>query len=161
MRPFPTQTSHYVNGSADVVQTLLKKVSSSKDLSQPTLPCSTPHNLTFQIGGKPFSVSPQDFVIQSDSSTCVANVEDISAPSNGSLFSWSLGQPFLRSNLVVFYYGNFSHPSFDPPPRMGFVSLVGPGAVKLNGAASMYGFVYVSWYEIAFLSVSVALLLVV
>ena len=142
---------------------ILSQVSSafaSDSKSTPTVPCGAPHNLTFQIGGKPFSVSPQDFVIQSDSSTCVANVEDISAPSNGSLFSWSLGQPFLRSNLVVFYYGNFSHPSFDPP-RMGFVSLVGPGAVKLNGAPSMYGIVYVSRYWITFLSVTVAFLHVI
>ena len=75
----------------------------SDSKSAPTLPCGAPHNLTFQIGGKPFAIDTNDFVAQRNSSTCVANVVDIPAPSNGSLFSWSLGQPFLRSNLVVFY----------------------------------------------------------
>ncbi|KAI1794371.1 acid protease [Ganoderma leucocontextum] len=131
-----------LGGPQDVVKNILSNVSpafASNSNSAPTLPCGAPHNLTFQIGGKAFSIDANDFVAQSDPSTCVANVVDIPAPSNQSLFSWSLGQPFLRSNLVVFYYGNFSHPSFDPP-RMGFVPLVGPGAAKLNAAGeSKYG----------------------
>ena len=131
------QNAFALGGPADVVKSILSTVSpafASDSKSAPTLPCGAPHNLTFQIGGKPFAIDTNDFVAQRNSSTCVANVVDIPAPSNGSLFSWSLGQPFLRSNLVVFYYGNFSHPSFDPP-RMGFLSLVGPGAAKLNIAA--------------------------
>ncbi|OBZ68749.1 Pepsin-2B [Grifola frondosa] len=41
----------------------------------------------------------------------------------GCAVSWSLGDPFLKSTMVVFYYGNLTHPSLDPP-RMGFLSLV-------------------------------------
>ena len=46
-------------------------------------------------------------------------------PIAGALFSWSLGDPFLKSNLVAFYYGNLTNPSADPP-RVGFLSRV-PG----------------------------------
>ncbi|PIL23221.1 hypothetical protein GSI_14530 [Ganoderma sinense ZZ0214-1] len=132
-----------VGGPQDVVKDILSTVSpafASNSNAAPTLPCGVPHNLIFQIGGKSFAIDANDFVAQSDASTCVANVEGIAAPGNQSLFSWSLGQPFLRSNLVVFYYGNFSHTSLDPP-RMGFVSLVGPGAAKLNAAAERCGVV--------------------
>ncbi len=126
-----------MGGPQDVVKDILSNVSpafASNSKAAPTLPCGAPHNLTFQIAGKAFAIDANDFVAQSDASTCVANVIGIAPPGNQSLFSWNLGQPFLRSNLVVFYYGNFSHPSFDPP-RMGFVSLVGTGAAKLNAAA--------------------------
>ena len=139
MRPFPTQTSHYVNGSADVVQTLLKKVSSSKDLSQPTLSCSTPHNLTFQIGGKLFPIDPRDFaspVASGTGTTCVANVGPINddVKTDTDQWTWVLGTPFLKSNLVAFYYGNLTHPSVDPP-RVGFVSRVPQDAGARLGAA--------------------------
>ena len=52
------------------------------------------------------------------------------APSNGALFSWNLGDPFLKSNMVIFYYGNLTHPSVDPP-KIGFVSLVPDNADQL------------------------------
>ena len=95
--------------------------------SAPTLPCGSAHDLVFQIGGKKFPVDARDFVSQNtagDATTCIANnVVSTDAPSNGALFSWNLGDPFLKSNMVIFYYGNLTHPSVDPP-KIGFVSLV-------------------------------------
>lgn len=106
--------------------------------ASPLLPCDEGHNLTFQIGGKLFPVDPRDFVAQNkqgDAANCVAsNVVSTDAPSVGALFSWNLGDPFLKSNMVVFYYGNLTHPSLDPP-RMGFVSLVPQNAEALLDTA--------------------------
>ncbi|TFK86551.1 acid protease [Polyporus arcularius HHB13444] len=126
----------YVNGSADVVTALLNKVSSR---TLPTLPCDTPHNLTFQIGGKLFPVDPRDFASQAapgDAKTCVANVgpTDGSADDTVALWTWVLGTPFLKSNLAAFYYGNLTHPSVDPP-RVGLMSLVPQNASALLGDA--------------------------
>lgn len=102
--------------------------------AQPTYPCATPHSLAFQIGGQMFPIDPRDFVSQDksgDATTCIANnVVSTDPPSNGALFSWSLGDPFLKSNLVVFYYGNLTHPSVDPP-RIGFLSTVPQNASSI------------------------------
>ena len=121
------------------MQTLLKKVSSSKDLSQPTLPCSTAHNLTFQIGGKLFPIDPRDFASPAASgtgTTCIANVRpmDDDLKTDTDQWTWVLGTPFLKSNLVAFYYGNLTHPSVDPP-RVGLVSRVPQDAGARLGAA--------------------------
>ena len=108
--------------------------SNPQPITQPTYPCSTPHTLSFQIAGQQFPVDPRDFIVQNtlgDATTCVAdNLASTDAPSNGTLFSWSLGDPFLKSNLVAFYYGNLTHPSVDPP-RIGFLSLVPQNASQL------------------------------
>ncbi|KAH9991300.1 aspartic peptidase domain-containing protein [Russula vinacea] len=76
---------------------------------------------------KDLSVDPRDFMSQNtpgDATTCVVdNVVATDPPSLGALFSWSLGDPFFKSNLVAFYYGNLTHPSLDPP-RIGFLSMV-------------------------------------
>lgn len=81
-----------------------------------------------------FPVDPRDFVSQNksgDAETCVAsNVVSTDPPTSGSLFSWSLGDPFFKSNLVVFYYGNLTHPSVDPP-KIGFLSTVPQNASSL------------------------------
>ena len=102
--------------------------------AQPTLPCDQPHTLAFQIGGKMFPVDPRDFTSQNkkgDVTTCIANnVVGTDAPASGALFSWNLGDPFLKSNMVIFYYGNLTHPSVYPP-RIGFVSLVPQNADDL------------------------------
>ena len=67
----------------------------------PTFPCSTAHNLSFQIGGKVFPIDPRDFVSQNktgDAQTCVvSNLVSTDPPSVGALFSWSLGDPFFKS----------------------------------------------------------------
>ena len=81
-----------------------------------------------------FPVDPRDFVSQKnsgDATTCVANnIVSTDPPSSGALFSWSLGDPFMKSNTVVFYYGNLTHPSVDPP-RIGFLSNVPQNASAL------------------------------
>ncbi|KAI0372286.1 acid protease [Pilatotrama ljubarskyi] len=126
-----------IRGPSDVVNSILSSVSpayAADPTAQPTLPCDDGHNLTFQIGGKLFPVDPRDFVAQAkrgDAQNCVAsNVVSTDPPSVGALFSWNLGDPFLKSNAVIFYYGNLTHPSVDPP-RMGFVSLVPQNADEL------------------------------
>lgn len=81
-----------------------------------------------------FPVDPRDFISPSHSgnaSTCItSNLVATDPPSQGALFSWSLGDPFLKSNLVAFYYGNLTHPSVDPP-RIGFLSMVPKNASTL------------------------------
>jgi hypothetical protein len=67
-----------------------------------TFPCTTPHTLAFQISGRMFPVDPRDFVSQAFADTvadCVANlaVTDIPKVGSGYLYSWSLGDPFLKS----------------------------------------------------------------
>ncbi|KAI0760509.1 aspartic peptidase domain-containing protein [Fomes fomentarius] len=126
----------YINGSEDVVNALLQTVSPSSSVANPpTFPCDTPHNLTFQIGGKHFPVDPRDFVSQptkpGNATACAATVGSTSrAPTDSALYSWILGAPFLKSNLVVFYYGNLTDPAADPP-RIGFLSLVPGNAGQL------------------------------
>lgn len=126
-----------MRGPQDVVNKILSTVSpafAANPNASPTFPCSTPHTLSFQIGGTQFPVDPRDFVSQSsadDASTCVANnVVSTDAPSTGALFEWSLGDPFLKSTLVAFYYGNLTHPSQDPP-RIGFMSMVPANASQI------------------------------
>ncbi|TFK93100.1 acid protease [Polyporus arcularius HHB13444] len=126
-----------IRGPQDVVNNIYTKVSpafAANSNTDPTLPCDAGHNLAFQIGGKMFPVDPRDFVSQNkqgDAKTCIANnIVSTDAPSTGALFSWNLGDPFLKSNMVIFYYGNLTHPSVDPP-RIGFVSLVPQNADAL------------------------------
>ncbi|KAI0770023.1 aspartic peptidase domain-containing protein [Fomes fomentarius] len=126
-----------IRGPEDVVNNILRQVSpafAADSTAAPTLPCDDGHTLAFQIGGKMFPTDPRDFVAQNkagDATTCVANnLVSTDGPTSGRLFSWNIGDPFLRSNLVVFYYGNLSHPSVDPP-RIGFLSLVPDNADEL------------------------------
>lgn len=126
-----------IRGPSDVVDKILSTVSptySSNKKAGPILPCSVPRTLAFKIGGKMFPVDPRDFIgptIPGDATNCVAdNLVSTDRPSRGALFSWSLGDPFMKSNLVAFHYGNLTHPSQDPP-RMGFKSLVPNNANEL------------------------------
>ncbi|EMD40177.1 hypothetical protein CERSUDRAFT_104024 [Gelatoporia subvermispora B] len=126
-----------LRGPQDVVNNVLSTVSpafAADSSAAPTLPCSSAHTLAFQIGGTLFPVDPRDFVSQNDTGdaeNCVAdNLVATDPPSVGTLFSWSLGDPFLKSTMVVFYYGNLTHPSVDPP-RMGFMSMVPSNASTL------------------------------
>ncbi|KDQ50519.1 hypothetical protein JAAARDRAFT_41981 [Jaapia argillacea MUCL 33604] len=134
-----------IRGPKDVVQSILSTVSTSyaQSISTnpnviPTYPCATPHTLAFGLGGKIFPVDPRDFVVPSaknDATTCYAgNVVSTDPPSVGALFSWSLGDPFFKSNIVAFYYGNLTNPSVDPP-RIGFYSTVPSNANDLLQAA--------------------------
>jgi len=113
-----------LRGPSDVVQNILSSVS---DNAAATLPCAVPHTLSFEIGGKMFPIDPRDFISQSvagDATNCVAdNIVATDPPNVGALFRWSLGDPFMKSNIVAFHYGNLSHPSVDPP-RIGLLSIV-------------------------------------
>ncbi|KZT11931.1 acid protease [Laetiporus sulphureus 93-53] len=126
-----------IRGPQDVVNNILSTVSpayAADSSAKATLPCTDAHTLAFEIGGKMFSVDPRDFVSQNqtgNATECVASsVTSTDPPSLGSLFSWSLGDPFLKSNLAVFYYGNLTNPSVDPP-RIGFMSMVPSNASEL------------------------------
>ncbi|CAK5265417.1 unnamed protein product [Mycena citricolor] len=131
-----------LRGPTDVVGNILQTLSPtyipSAASSSPVLPCTNAHNLTFQIGGKMFPIDPRDLVTPDaagDATTCVANtITATDPPGVGALFRWSLGDPFFKSNLVVFHYGNLTHPSQDPP-RIGFVSQVPNNAAALLAEA--------------------------
>lgn len=93
-----------IRGPKDVVDYILEQVSSAfaaNPDAAPTFPCTSPHDLAFQIGGKTFPVDPRDFMSQNtpgDATTCVVdNVVATDPPSLGALFSWSLGDPFFKS----------------------------------------------------------------
>ncbi|KAF5353671.1 hypothetical protein D9758_008648 [Tetrapyrgos nigripes] len=97
-------------------------------------PCDQPQNLAFEIGGKLFLVDPKDFgnqVFPDSLELCTANIvpTDVPVKGNGYQYSWNLGDPFLKSVLTSFHYGNISHPSQDPP-RIGFLSTVPPDSDK-------------------------------
>ncbi|KAI0816835.1 acid protease [Trametes gibbosa] len=140
-----------IRGPPDVVNSLHSKVSpafAADPTAPPRLPCSAAHTLAFKIGGKTFPVDPRDFVAPAapggggggGASACVADtVVGTDAPRAGALYSWNLGDPFLKSTLVAFYYGNLTHPSVDPP-RVGFASLVPPDAAeRLRDAVARAG----------------------
>ncbi|KAH9846730.1 acid protease [Lenzites betulinus] len=128
-----------LRGPTDVVNNILSKVSpafAADSSARPLLPCTDGHELAFGIGGKRFPVDPRDFVAQgpvdnTGTPQCSAdNIVGTDAPQSGALFSWNIGDPLMKSTLVVFYYGNMTHPSVDPP-RMGFLSLVPANADDL------------------------------
>lgn len=124
--------SSLIRGPQDVVGQI------TSTLGGDTFDCAIPHNLTFVIAGKPFSVDPRDFVRQSPieepfetaeaggsaAVTCISTLAVTDPPGTpGFLYSWSLGDPFLKSVLAAFHYGNLTHPSQDPA-RIGLLSTV-------------------------------------
>lgn len=136
-----TQGNSLVRGPGDVVS-IISQLTSPQTASdveeEPIFPCSTPHTLAFQIGGKMFPIDPRDFTTQyeeGDATYCSAdNLVGTDVPSPGALFTWNLGDPFFKSNVVIFYYGNLTHPSMDPP-RIGFLSTVPKDASELHQIA--------------------------
>ncbi|KAJ7873883.1 aspartic peptidase domain-containing protein [Mycena olivaceomarginata] len=126
-----------LRGPSDVVQNILGTISPNytpDDPNSATLACAKAHNLAFKIGGKMFPIDPRDLpgpVSAHDAQNCVIdNLVATDAPGVGALFRWSLGDPFMKSNLVAFHYGNLTHPSQDPP-RIGFLSQVPDNAAAL------------------------------
>jgi len=121
-----------------VINNILSTLSSSYDPDAPNpvapVPCKIPHTLAFKIGGRMFPIDPRDLIGQlnpGNVATCRANsLVATDPPGIGALFRWSLGSPFLRSNLVAFYYGNLTVPSQDPP-RIGILSNVPANANQL------------------------------
>jgi hypothetical protein len=127
-----------LRGPSDVVSNILTQISPNN--YSPTVPnsallnCATAHNLSFQIGGQMFPIDPRDLIgptSQNDVNTCVVdNIVATDPPNVGAVFRWSLGDPFFKSNLVIFHYGNLTNPSVDPP-RIGFLSRVPANAATL------------------------------
>jgi phytepsin len=111
-----------LRGPADVVELIYRRIG-----SRGLFPCTEPHTLAFEIGGKMFPVDPRDFASQAfrnDVQRCAANVVATDAPRIGGYqFGWILGVPFLKSVLSSYYYGNITYPSQDIP-KMGFLSTV-------------------------------------
>ncbi|KAJ4000059.1 aspartic peptidase domain-containing protein [Lentinula boryana] len=114
----------------------------TKDSSTSTS-CSISHTLAFKIGGNLFPIDPKDLVwIDEDSEAgkhCYLNIAPTDIPVRGEngkgggggeyLYSWNLGDPFLKSVLASFYYGHTTHPSWDPP-RIGLMSTVSQVAIE-------------------------------
>ncbi|KAJ7693443.1 aspartic peptidase domain-containing protein [Mycena rosella] len=130
-----------LRGPSDVVSNILSTISPAYDptvANSATLACAKAHNLTFQIGGKMFPIDPRDLIapVSTDNAQncAVDSIVATDAPGLGALFRWSLGDPFLKSNLAAFHYGNLTHPSQDPP-RIGFMSLVPANAADLLAQA--------------------------
>jgi len=126
-----------LRGPSDVVQNVLTKISPNYKPNVPssaTLACAQAHSLAFKIGGQMFPIDPRDLPSPADgdeaSSCVISNLVSTDAPGIGALFRWSLGDPFMKSNLVAFHYGNLTHPSQDPP-RIGFMSQVPSNASAL------------------------------
>jgi len=141
----------FLAGPTTVVNTIYESISpdgasSFSSSDGPQIPCATPIHLSFFIGGKEFPVDPRDFLgFQPSTEACTAGLlQPTDDPAPTALMSWILGDPFMKSTLVVFYYGNLTHPSVDPP-RMGFLSTVPSNADALLAAdvaqASKSGFV--------------------
>ncbi|KIJ31217.1 hypothetical protein M422DRAFT_267170 [Sphaerobolus stellatus SS14] len=137
-----TSTLH---GQQKTVQALYGALSTDIDnfnsSTRPSYNCTRPIELTYVIGGKQFPVDPRDIFgfqnldpRQGDNDGChIISVGPTNAPSTGNLRSWILGDPFMKSNLVAFYFGNVTHPSVDPP-RIGFLSTVPSNASALFDA---------------------------
>ena len=90
------QGNSLIRGPEDVIQEIQRLLGSNP------FDCSQPHNLTFQIGGKLFPVDPRDFIHQAfsdtvDLCTSALAITDPPSPGVGFLYSWSLGDPFLKS----------------------------------------------------------------
>ena len=65
-----------------------------------TYDCAEAHTLAFQIGGSLYPVDPRDFGSQKyedTTSQCTPNLAPTDPPSSGLLYSWSIGDPFLKS----------------------------------------------------------------
>ncbi|KAG5638864.1 hypothetical protein H0H81_009417 [Sphagnurus paluster] len=135
-----------------MVDAIIKQISPTFDPASPDDPpvlCAAPHTLAFQIGGKMFPVDPRDLIgprSAGDADTCIMDtLVSTDPPRVGSLYRWSLGDTFMKSNLIAFHYGNLTHPSVDPP-RIGFLSTVPANAgallkqavVKAKGNGGMF-----------------------
>lgn len=120
-----------IRGPRDVLDTI------TSQLGGDTYDCAEAHTLTFQIGGRFYPVDPRDFGAQTfedTTSQCTPNIAPTDPPSSGFLYSWSIGDPFFKSVIVAFYYGNLTHPSRDQP-RVGLLSTVPPDAAQRLQAA--------------------------
>ncbi|KII85648.1 hypothetical protein PLICRDRAFT_126387 [Plicaturopsis crispa FD-325 SS-3] len=136
-----------LRGPPDVVKNILAALSpNSATPDEPHFACTANHTLSFEIGGRMFPIDARDLVSQAfegDAADCVANIvkTDVPVEGKGYLYSWSLGDPFLKSVLASFYYGNITYPSRDPP-RIGFLSTAAAdsgAALKADVASASSG----------------------
>ncbi|KAJ3923603.1 acid protease [Lentinula edodes] len=133
-----------IRGPPDVVQYIVDIIgredasSSSHPSTDTSTSCTTPHTLAFQIGGRMFPVEWRDLEEKGNGSRkrqCYLNLAPTDVPTTtttttkgegggaGYMYSWSLGDPFLKNVIAAFYYGDTVHPSWDPP-RIGLISTV-------------------------------------
>ncbi|KAI0247392.1 aspartic peptidase domain-containing protein [Lactifluus subvellereus] len=115
-----------IRGPKDVLDAI------TTQLGGATYDCAEAHTLAFEIGGNLYPVDPRDFgsqTFEDTTSQCTPNLSPTDPPSSGFLYSWSIGDPFLKSVFVAFYYGNLTHPSQDRP-RVGLLSTVPSDAAQ-------------------------------
>ena len=91
-----------MRGPADVLALIYSRIGGED------YPCKTAHTLAFSIAGQLFPVDPRDFGSQSydDSpSTCTPALAPADPPGGGFLYSWSLGDPFLKGyqHFTLYY----------------------------------------------------------
>lgn len=95
----PVQGNSLIRGPQDVIANILARLGGHTTVFD----CSIAHNLSFQIGGVLFPVDPRDFAQpspagSSDQMSCTPALAATDPPGNGGfLYSWSLGDPFLKS----------------------------------------------------------------
>lgn len=113
-----SSTSHSESESAsDTAATEARAFISSYDPYDYVYPCSEVHELEFTIGGRDFVVDPSEFgrvvdlrdVSASadtvDGMWCVPALAPTDAPVlGGYLYSWNLGQPFLKGCVFLFCF---------------------------------------------------------
>jgi Eukaryotic aspartyl protease len=96
--PLVLQGSSLIRGPSDIIQSITNSLGSGGNF-----PCADSHTLAFQIGGILFPIDPRDFVTQAFQDSvdqCTANLASTDPPQwggGGFLYSWSLGDPFLKS----------------------------------------------------------------
>lgn len=89
-----TQGNSLIRGPRDVLGAIIAQ------LGGDTYDCAEAHILAFQIGGNLYPVDPRDFGSQTYENTvsqCTPNLAVTDPPSSGFLYSWSIGDPFLKS----------------------------------------------------------------
>ena len=89
-----SQGNSLIRGPRDVLNVIVAQLGGN------TYDCAEAHTLAFQIGGKLYPVDPRDFGSQTFENTvsrCTPNLAATDPPSSGFLYSWSIGDPFLKS----------------------------------------------------------------
>ncbi|PAV22951.1 acid protease [Pyrrhoderma noxium] len=126
-----------------------EQFTSNFDVYTYAYPCASAQSLVFEFGGigklgnfnlnisdstggtRKFKVDARDFgrpiyTEKDNGKWCIPNLAPTDAPElGGYLYSWSLGEPFLRGVLASFWFGNLTNPSRDGA-KIGFLSTV-PG----------------------------------
>jgi hypothetical protein len=88
------QGNSLIRGPKDVLNAITAQLGGN------TYDCAEAHTLAFQIGGNMYPVDPRDFGSQrfeDTTSECTPNLAPTDPPGSGFLYSWSIGDPFLKS----------------------------------------------------------------